>query len=377
LLYSSTPLELVEIKAGSDGTMTFSAYASTFGNTDRGGDVIEKGAFRDTLRESNYRPLLWQHDMSKPIGIEKSIREDSKGLLGTWELVDTAQGQEAYKLLKAGAVRSMSIGYIPTKWEYRQEGDSAIDATRVLKSVELLENSVVTIPMNPQATVQNVKHFCHECMAAIDELDTALKATWTAAYVNSLPDSSFALVYTDGDGNKQRKLPHHDKGGSLDLPHLRNALSRAPQMTGVSDAQRSRAVAHLERHANAEGIGNSGKTHDHVYEDDAAEDVPAASYEDMTLAELAGVVAEVAEAFGVRTRELISKLNAGEFSLNESKRLDFQTFLETFSGLDVVRHDVEAALAQKTTTEIPNTSGALRLAIELRRAKMRRRGLEI
>jgi hypothetical protein len=42
-----------------------------------------------------------------------------------------------------------------------------------------------------------------------------------------------------------------------------------------------------------------------------------------------------------------------------------------------VRHDVEAALAQKTTTEIPNTSGALRLAIELRRAKMRRRGLEI
>jgi Escherichia/Staphylococcus phage prohead protease len=374
--YTSTPLELVEIKAGSDGTMQFSAYASTFGNVDHGGDVIEKGAFRDSLKARPFRPLLWQHDMARPIGIEKSLREDSKGLLGTWELVDTVQGTEAYKLLKAGAVRSMSIGYIPTKWEYEQDmGDGGpMDRTRILKSVDLLENSVVSLPMNEQAQVTNVKHmFCHECLAAIDELDAALKATWTTAYVNSLPDSAFALVYTDSNGNKQRKLPHHNKDGALDLPHLRNALSRAPQMTGVSDAQRSKAVSHLERHASAEGIGKELSVHEHDDEDSSSE---ASSFESMTLAELASVTAEIVDAFGVRTRDLIAKLNAGDFSLNESKRTDLQKLLETFSGLDVARRDVETVLAQKSTTDNPSPS-ALALAIEVRRRKMRARGMEI
>lgn len=80
-------------------------------------------------------------------------------------------------------------------------------------------------------------------------LTSGSKAEWDSAYITKLPDSAFALVYTDDGGTKQRKLPHHNAGGSLDMPHLRNALSRAPQMTGVSDAQRAKAVAHLHKHA--------------------------------------------------------------------------------------------------------------------------------
>ena len=137
MLYKSTPLELVEIKAGSDGSMQFTAYASTFNNKDHGGDVITKGAFAETLAARKFRPLLWQHDMREPIGIEKSLKEDGKGLLGTWHLVDTQRGQDAYKLLKAGAVRSMSIGYIPSEFAFEDGGD-----TRLLNKVDLLENSV-------------------------------------------------------------------------------------------------------------------------------------------------------------------------------------------------------------------------------------------
>lgn len=161
MLYKATPLDLVDVK-DTAGKKEFTAYASTFGNEDLGGDIINKGAFARTLRQREFRPLLWQHQMSEPIGVEKSIREDGKGLLGTWELLETQRGSEAYTLLKAGAVRSMSIGYIPGEFSFEEEGK-----IRRLTDVELLENSVVSLPMNEQARVQSVKELPPEALARI------------------------------------------------------------------------------------------------------------------------------------------------------------------------------------------------------------------
>jgi len=159
--YKALPLEDFEIKAG-DGGWTFTAYASTFGNKDHGGDVIQPGAFKSTLTNPNRdRPLLWQHQQGEPIGRELSIAEDKKGLLGTWEIIDTARGADAYKLLKRGVIRSMSIGYIPKTFDFTDGGDG-----RVLKEIDLLENSVVSVPMNDQARVQSVKSHCEVCHAA-------------------------------------------------------------------------------------------------------------------------------------------------------------------------------------------------------------------
>lgn len=67
------------------------------------------------------------------------------------------------------------------------------------------------------------------------------KATWSTAYVNDLPDSSFAYV---GDG--KRLYPHHDADGKLDIIHLKNALS-------CIDGDQS-GKAHLDHHARAEGL---------------------------------------------------------------------------------------------------------------------------
>ena len=54
-------------------------------------------------------------------------------------------------------------------------------------------------------------------------------AVWTTKYVNSLPDSSFAYIDSNG-----RHLPYKDANGKIDLPHLRNALARASQVKGLS-----------------------------------------------------------------------------------------------------------------------------------------------
>lgn len=63
------------------------------------------------------------------------------------------------------------------------------------------------------------------------------KAKWGASYVNNLPDSAFFHIEPGGtkDDNglttprELRHLPYKDDKGNIDLPHLRNALSRLSQ----------------------------------------------------------------------------------------------------------------------------------------------------
>ena len=60
-----------------------------------------------------------------------------------------------------------------------------------------------------------------------------------------LPDSAFAAVWTDADGNKQRKLPYKHADGSIDLSHLHNALSRLSQ-TDMPESVKGTARRKLE-----------------------------------------------------------------------------------------------------------------------------------
>lgn len=84
------------------------------------------------------------------------------------------------------------------------------------------------------------------------------RAVWSSAFINDLPDSSFAYIEPGGEKDEdgktvprsKRHFPHHDASGKIDLPHLRNALARAPQSPFGP-----KAMPHLERHAKAEKIG--------------------------------------------------------------------------------------------------------------------------
>lgn len=151
LHHKTVSFQLGEVKA-SEGAWTFSGYAATFGGEpDSYGDVIVKGAFASSLKANPTPMLLWQHDTDEPIGAVASLEETDKGLLGSFELVDTTRGTDAYKLLKRGALRTMSIGYLTKDAEYNADG------VRLLKEIELLEISLVSIPANANAVVTAVK----------------------------------------------------------------------------------------------------------------------------------------------------------------------------------------------------------------------------
>jgi len=136
---------------------TFEGYGSVFGNKDLGNDVIEAGAFAKSLKKRKPQnvKLLYQHKSDMPIGVFDSIKEDEHGLVVKGRLaLKTQAGAEAYELLKMGAIDGLSIGFRvnPQEVSYDKRGNK-----RIIKEVDLMEVSLVTFPMNPQATVMSVK----------------------------------------------------------------------------------------------------------------------------------------------------------------------------------------------------------------------------
>lgn len=137
----------------------FIGYASTFGNLDLGGDIVEAGAFKKTLKESKGKvPILDHHDPERQIGWNISAVEDAQGLLVTGLLdLNVQLGRERYSLMKmaqtVGAETGLSIGYQTIK----SEPDKLNPQVRRLKEIRLLEYSVVVFPMNPEAGIATVK----------------------------------------------------------------------------------------------------------------------------------------------------------------------------------------------------------------------------
>ena len=146
-----------EIKADENQDGTFEGYGSVFNNTDLGNDVIKSGAFTKSLAERGNKgvKLLYQHKSDMPIGVFDEIVEDSHGLRVKGRLaLGTTAGRDAYELLKMGALDGLSIGFRvnPKEVSYdKRKGQ------RIIKEVDLMEISLVTFPMNPKATVRQVK----------------------------------------------------------------------------------------------------------------------------------------------------------------------------------------------------------------------------
>lgn len=153
-LTKSIPLEL---KTLSD-TGQFSGYGSVFGNVDKGGDIVAKGAFAKSLAawKSAGRsvPVLWQHQTDEPIGSWEGLKEDSHGLFGEaslW-LEEAPYARLAHKGMSTKTITGLSIGYRVK--EYNVDTETGI---YTLKELDLVEISVVTNPMNDAARVADVK----------------------------------------------------------------------------------------------------------------------------------------------------------------------------------------------------------------------------
>lgn len=139
---------------------TFEGYASTFGNVDLGGDVVERGAFTETLKKTAGKvPVLMAHNSGQIVGFGLEAAEDDHGLrvVGQFTL-DSDAGRNAAAIArhahKVGHKLGLSIGYRTRKNGAEWDEQAGI---RRLKALDLFEYSLAAVPMNPRARVSRVK----------------------------------------------------------------------------------------------------------------------------------------------------------------------------------------------------------------------------
>ena len=149
-----------EVKGLDEEARTFQGLAATW-DLDLGGDVIEPGAFKKTLKDwaSSKRvlPLLDSHNghsVRAVVGKLTEAEETKGGLESTFEVIDGPDGDEVFRRVKGGYVDGLSIGYSAVAVRYPEtEAEQNSGVYRFLKEVKLHEVSVVLWPMNPEARI--------------------------------------------------------------------------------------------------------------------------------------------------------------------------------------------------------------------------------
>ena len=140
------------------------AYASTFDREpDAYGDIVAPGAFDKTIE--NWKasgkpiPLLWGHDTDDPfsnIGAAVDYGTDERGLWFDAEFdADNEKAQYVRKLVKEGRVFQCSFAYAVNDYA-PVELENGVKANE-LRELDLFEISIVQIPANQNATVEEVK----------------------------------------------------------------------------------------------------------------------------------------------------------------------------------------------------------------------------
>lgn len=149
-----------ELKA--DETGKIAGFFSTYDKTpDSYGDIIEPGAFTDTLKkreESGHPfPLCFNHDFSAVIGTVDSVKDTEKGPFIEASFLDTTLAQDVRKMLLSGAIYQFSFAYDVLGRREPDEEEKKAGVMNVLTKLEVFEISVVTVPANQNAVATEVK----------------------------------------------------------------------------------------------------------------------------------------------------------------------------------------------------------------------------
>lgn len=130
------------VKANGETDVVIEGYANK-AVVDRGNDYIEPKAWN----LGNYKKsgiILFNHDRDKPIGKAIDVKATDDGLYIKAKISKSKDPQIAMvrDLIREGILNAFSVGFNVAEEQKSMEG------VNVIKSAELLETSVVTLPMN-------------------------------------------------------------------------------------------------------------------------------------------------------------------------------------------------------------------------------------
>lgn len=185
-----------ELKSASGDGSTFEGYSNAFFNIDAAQEIVDSGAFEETLPQFMLNGFIGglNHNWDCPIGKPVSAKEDGKGLFVVGKISSTQHGKDCMVLLKDDVIKKMSIGYrvlgaemledaeaVANYWKDRGYTPSTKDiaasqyGARLLTKLHLYEFSPVTVPANTLADITRVKRFSADDVAAEQEIEAYLR----------------------------------------------------------------------------------------------------------------------------------------------------------------------------------------------------------
>lgn len=206
------------VKSIEDRTVT--GITAVMGNIDDGGDRLFMGAFSKTLKERLDRVQhLWQHDASQPpTAVIKSAEEvgvadlpmevlnkfpqATGGLQVAREYLPTPRGEEVLRGIVAGAIKEMSFGYDPIKFDFEEvQANGGKQLVRNLREVRLWDTSDVNWGMNAATVASKIlddedPQFAHHVDGAANwEMVRSAMLLLMSAKVTPLPEGARKVVY--------------------------------------------------------------------------------------------------------------------------------------------------------------------------------------
>jgi HK97 family phage prohead protease len=133
------------IKSMDDKQGLVEFYFASFDTLDSDGDVIEKGAFDETLalvKENTHRARIKHfknHDPSQVPGVIKDFYIDDKGVVAVSQLATTTLGVDTLKEYEAGIITEHSQGFQIMDEEYDN-----MEGVNRIKKIKLWEVSSLT-----------------------------------------------------------------------------------------------------------------------------------------------------------------------------------------------------------------------------------------
>ena len=143
-------LKSTEVRVeGDEDAPIITGHAAIF-NSEAHNEVIRKGAFTKTLKESENIRALDNHDSGKPLASTGNdtlaLEEDKTGL--AFEMkpdTKTSMGRDAVQNIRSGLITGMSFGFETIQDKVTKRSDDG-DYLRELLEVRLFEVSPVTFP---------------------------------------------------------------------------------------------------------------------------------------------------------------------------------------------------------------------------------------
>ncbi|WP_053447220.1 HK97 family phage prohead protease [Kocuria palustris] len=157
------------LEAGTDDDLAdgdFRALVSAFGSTDSYGDIVEPGAFTESLADwkagGDPIPVVWAHQWADPfahVGTVKSAEESDRGLeivghISPEERESNTTAAQVYRLLKERRITQFSFAF-----DVLEAEESTVDGKRVtlLRRLKLHEVGPCLVGVNQDTSLGSIK----------------------------------------------------------------------------------------------------------------------------------------------------------------------------------------------------------------------------